>query len=249
VSGLYQDTPNSKTTGLPTHPSDGFFHTFNKSSNDPTLPAILSQQARVPTSSNLPTDTPQGKSTNTPLTVAKHSESHLDNAVRDQSDSDSTPDKHEDLIWILGRKHLSYQPPEPALPMAVAQFFSTLIRSGVLPPSDNQLFSSSTSTKRDLITNWSPAFYEDFTSRIWLTCRSQFTPIGDTTLAALSYDPNHPPCGPPPSPPSRKWFGFAEKGWTSDAGWGGMLRTSQSLLANTLLHLRLGRGKFVLLGF
>lgn len=176
-------------------------------------------------------------------------------------DSDSTPDRCMDPIWLLGLKHPGYEPPEPAPPLAVAHSFSTPIRrgsadsrrspgsaSGLRSPSDNQLsssLSSSTSSKHNPGANWPPVFYEDFTSRIWLTYRSQFAPIRDTTLAALSYDPNDPLCGPPPSPPSKKWFGLAEKGWTSDAGWGCMLRTGQSLLANTLLHLHLGRGKSV----
>ena len=160
-------------------------------------------------------------------------------------------------------EHPGYEPPEPAPPLAIAHSLSTPVRrgsadsrrspgsaSGLRSPSDNQLsssLSSSTSSKHNPGANWPPVFYDDFTTRIWLTYRSQFSPIRDTTLSALSYDPSDPSCGPPPSPPSKKWFGLAEKGWTSDSGWGCMLRTGQSLLANTLLHLHLGRGEFVCL--
>ena len=259
VSGSYQGASHSKISDLPSRLSGWFSHTFNTSSNDLTLPVILSQQTHISGSSTLPVNSPKGKGTNSLLTAAKHGRGHLDKAMRYLLDSDSTPDKCTDPIWLLGLKHPGYEPPESAPAITLSHSFSTPVRrgsadsrrspgsaSGLRSPSDNQLSSSlasSTSPKRDHGANWPPVFYEDFTSRIWLTYRSQFAPIRDTTLAALSYDPNEPSSGPPPSPPSKKWFGLAEKGWTSDAGWGCMLRTGQSLLANTLLHLHLGRGK------
>lgn len=265
VGGLYQSTPNSKISDLPTRLSGWFSHTFSTSSNDLTLPVILSQQAHISGSSTLPVGSPKGKGANSLLIAAKHGKGHLDKAMRYLLDSDATPDRCTDPIWLLGLKNPGYEPPEPAPALAIAHSFSTPIRrgsadsrrspgsaSGLRSPSDNQLsssLSSSTSSKYNPSANWPPVFYEDFTSRIWLTYRSQFAPIRDTTLAALSYDPSDPSCGPPPSPPSKKWFGLAEKGWTSDAGWGCMLRTGQSLLANTLLHLHLGRGEFLPLAF
>jgi cysteine protease ATG4 len=95
---------------------------------------------------------------------------------------------------------------------------------------------------------WPPDFYADFTTRVWLTYRNTFPPIRDTSLSSLE-----PVCGssnqsssshdaPLPSPSKPRWPWSGEKGWTSDAGWGCMLRTGQSLLANSLIHLHLGRG-------
>ncbi|KAJ7636027.1 hypothetical protein DFH06DRAFT_657448 [Mycena polygramma] len=61
--------------------------------------------------------------------------------------------------------------------------------------------------------HWPTQFYSDFRSRVWCTYRRDFEAIRDE--------------GP--------------RGWTSDAGWGCMLRTGQSLLANALLTVHVGR--------
>ncbi|KAG8925659.1 Cysteine protease atg4 [Tulasnella sp. 418] len=90
--------------------------------------------------------------------------------------------------------------------------------------------------------SWPPAFYEDFTSSIWMTYRSQYPPIRDISLAALESNPDSPDMSLVSSPPRKNWWpGGGEKCWTSDTGWGCMLRTGQSLLANALIHLHLSR--------
>lgn len=94
--------------------------------------------------------------------------------------------------------------------------------------------------------NWPPIFYADFTSRIWLTYRSQFSPIRDTSLSALEGSGDEVSVmSPSKMVGGGKWNWVprvGEKSWTSDSGWGCMLRTGQSLLANALLHMHLGRG-------
>jgi cysteine protease ATG4 len=84
----------------------------------------------------------------------------------------------------------------------------------------------------DLERHWPPAFLDDFESRIWCTYRSQFPPIprtpgatGSLTLAVRIRSQFDDP-----------------QGFTSDTGWGCMIRSGQSLLANAYLLERLGRG-------
>lgn len=82
-------------------------------------------------------------------------------------------------------------------------------------------------------------FYHDFYSRIALTYRTGFPPI---------------PCSPPPtgvqgvftslSMSIGRGGGRTSEGLSSDTGWGCMLRTGQSLLANTLVTVHLGRGEY-----
>jgi len=83
---------------------------------------------------------------------------------------------------------------------------------------------------------WPAAFLDDFEARIWLTYRSDFP------LITRSQDP-------------KAWSSMSltvrlrssmvdQAGFTSDTGWGCMIRSGQSLLANSLLMIRLGRGKY-----
>ncbi|KKA29287.1 hypothetical protein TD95_002523 [Thielaviopsis punctulata] len=80
---------------------------------------------------------------------------------------------------------------------------------------------------------WPIAFLDDFESRIWMTYRSDFE------LINKSDDPN-----------AKSNFSFTmriktqlmdQEGFTSDSGWGCMIRTGQSLLANTMVITKMGR--------
>ncbi|KAI0653814.1 hypothetical protein C8Q70DRAFT_881201, partial [Cubamyces menziesii] len=253
----YSPGSNSRLSDLPTRLSGWFAHTFSSSSTDLTLPSLLSQQHLNASVS------PKGKGSAL-LTAARHGKGHLDKAMRYLLDSDATPDKCPEPIWLLGVQHPGYEPSPPPAPDLLASpgrrnssdsrrspssFRSSTSSSPVAPtaappdPSLSQSLPASANPSKDPSKNWPPVFYADFTSRIWLTYRSQFFPIRDTTLAALDAELSDNPTGVPSSPPTKKWnwpLG-GEKGWTTDAGWGCMLRTGQSLLANALLHLHLGR--------
>lgn len=78
---------------------------------------------------------------------------------------------------------------------------------------------------------WPKDFLDDFESKIWFTYRSNFPAIKksvyskSTAISTLLHSQT-----------------VDQGGFTSDTGWGCMIRSGQSLLANTLLILRLGRG-------
>ncbi|KAH9920526.1 uncharacterized protein BXZ73DRAFT_91912 [Epithele typhae] len=255
-SAQYYSSPsNGRMSDLPTRLSGWFAHTFSTSSTDLSLPSLLSQQHLAASVS------PKGKGSAL-ITAARQGKGHIDKAMRYLLDSDATPDKCAEPIWLLGVMHPGYEPPPtPPLDLSASvgkrnstdgrrsSSFRPSASASASPtfaspdPSLSQSQPASATPSKDPSKNWPPVFYSDFTSRIWLTYRSQFLPIRDTTLAALEADVSESPNGLPSSPPTKRWnwpIG-GEKGWTSDAGWGCMLRTGQSLLANALLHLHLGR--------
>ncbi|KAH7394102.1 putative cysteine protease ATG4 [Phaeosphaeria sp. MPI-PUGE-AT-0046c] len=146
-------------------------------------------------------------------------------------------------IWLLGQSYDSQPPPPPPRPS----------------PSDTPPASTSTSTPQGERTedeswirtsidekerkeapngqdpaqygNWPSAFLDDFESRLWMTYRSGFAPIQKSqdpkATSAMSF--------------RVRMQNLASPGFTSDAGFGCMIRSGQCILANALQILRLGR--------
>ncbi|KAF8548280.1 hypothetical protein OG21DRAFT_1489519 [Imleria badia] len=234
---MYASSSSARISDLPTRLSGWLSHTFSSSSTDLSLPSILSQSHMA---------SPKSKS-NPLLTAAKHGKGHLDRAMRFLLDSDSTPDRCADPIWLLGVQHPGYEPPPPTpgrRPSVESRRPPSFRSNSSSSATVSELSQSQPPSGKHPAVNWPPVFYADFTSRIWLTYRNQFPPIRDSNLSSLDADlASGAQAATSSSPRSRKWNwpGSGEKGWTSDAGWGCMLRTGQSLLANALLHLHLGR--------
>ncbi|KIP05763.1 hypothetical protein PHLGIDRAFT_107790 [Phlebiopsis gigantea 11061_1 CR5-6] len=249
----YPSSSANRITDLPSRLSGWFSHTFSTSSTDLSLPQLLSQQHLTSTS-------PKGKGSAL-LTAAKHGKGHLDKAMRYLLDSDAVPDNCADSIWLLGVEHPGYEPGH-TLPTATIgrrssidsrrspnSLRSSASSSPTVPnvpggdPSLSQSQPASAHPNKDPGRHWPPVFYSDFTSRVWLTYRSHFLPIRDITLEELNAAALEGTVILSASPQPKKWnwpLG-GEKCWSSDAGWGCMLRTGQSLLANALVHVHLGR--------
>ena len=76
---------------------------------------------------------------------------------------------------------------------------------------------------------WPAEFLDDCEARVWFTYRSNFPPIKRSSDASMTLSVRLRSLGD-------------QGGFTSDTGWGCMIRSGQSLLANALVTLRLGRG-------
>ena len=110
-----------------------------------------------------------------------------------------------------------------------------------IPKSSNNGAPATVSSQADPSSTWPSEFLDDFESRIWMTYRTDFTPIPRTPgskglpfnspAAALQYA-------------GKLLSGQAGEGFSSDVGWGCMIRSAQSVLANALISLHLGRGIF-----
>ena len=105
------------------------------------------------------------------------------------------------------------------------------------PSSDNgSPLTSNTAKGEGEGDSWPAPFLDDFESKIWLTYRSHFPAI---------------PMSPDPKASSTMSFStrlrsqFDQGGFTTDTGWGCMIRSGQCLLANALLLLRFGRGELM----
>ncbi|OBR05182.1 Cysteine protease atg4 [Colletotrichum higginsianum IMI 349063] len=104
------------------------------------------------------------------------------------------------------------------------------------PESVSSSFSSSLAYDEDYFAQdggWPPAFLDDFESKFWMTYRSEFQAIAKST-----------------DPRASSTLSFSmriksqlvdQNGFTSDSGWGCMIRSGQSLLANAMAAINLGR--------
>ncbi|KAB8659332.1 hypothetical protein FH972_026221 [Carpinus fangiana] len=148
-------------------------------------------------------------------------------------------------IWCLGRCYDSTTQAPPRQETEDPQDLQTVDNTAASPsPSLSRAFSAYHEVDAREIKEaqaatagaggWPADFLEDFEARIWLTYRSGFRSI-------------------PKSDDPRASAGMSlqmrlksqlsnQGGFTSDTGWGCMIRSGQSLLANALAMLRLGRG-------
>lgn len=103
------------------------------------------------------------------------------------------------------------------------------------PGSTGGSLSPSGRNETDDENGWPQNFVSDFDSRFWMTYRSEFKPI------PRSADPK---ATSSMSLPMRIKYQLGDQGgFSSDSGWGCMIRSGQSLLANAIGMVRLGRGK------
>lgn len=161
--------------------------------------------------------------------------------------------KNEDgaEIWCLGRRYDSrYLDARQAKvtgtsPSAQSESEVSQADSAVVTEADQKAEESAENGKDDLANSavnlssseeealgWPADFLDDMEARVWLCYRSNFPPIPKSSDPAASSAMSF----------STKLRNLGNQGgFTSDTGWGCMIRSGQSLLANSLALLKLGR--------
>lgn len=172
----------------------------------------------------------------------------------------NTEPKNDDVsqgpVWCLGQQYAA-SPPAPASPPLPATVQHGL-RQAAASSGDSTAKIAESFSSAELVTpdtsisgspedalaygearngaddaGWPTSFLDDFESRIWLTYRSNFSPIPKS---------REPGAAANVSIGVRLRSQLLEQGgFTSDTGWGCMIRSGQSILANALVMLRLGR--------
>ena len=159
--------------------------------------------------------------------------------------------KNDDIskapIWCLGLQYaaiadLPSSPPSkspwageahPETGVSTAALIKRLPDDASSSVSDKAVANGDSTGDAHACGTWPTVFLDDFESRVWLTYRSNFPPIARSSRSDA---------------PTTSFSGrlksqlVDQAGFTTDAGWGCMIRSGQSLLANALILLRLGRG-------
>lgn len=145
--------------------------------------------------------------------------------------------KNDDIsgasIWCLGKEYTSRPSPSAIqdLPLKADQKAPTLTNGETCHQDSEGPWPSATNGAPEVEVDrgWPPEFLNDCESRAWFTYRSNFPPIKKSSDASMTLAVRLRSLGD-------------QAGFTSDTGWGCMIRSGQSLLANALVMLRLGRG-------
>jgi len=152
--------------------------------------------------------------------------------------NDDTPDS---CIWCLGREYTP-QPPlhgtrnsAPPTDQEISTHNDGIGLHREINTIEQAATNGTSNVEQQSLVNhvdrgWPPGFLDDSESRIWFTYRSNFVAIKKCSDASMTL--------------SVRLRSLSDQGgFTSDTGWGCMIRSGQSLLANALVMLRLGRGK------
>jgi cysteine protease ATG4 len=160
------------------------------------------------------------------------------NIVRTFYDPPPTNDSNEP-IWLLGQRYEPRPPPckptptdSPSAgtptPLSERNEDESWIRTSIEETERKEAPNGEDPAQYG---NWPSAFLDDFESRIWMTYRSGFAAIQKShdpkATSAMSF--------------RVRMQNLASPGFTSDTGFGCMIRSGQCILANALQMLRLGR--------